>query len=388
MGSAEMRIAVVFSDYRGDLPSGEREVVRNECAALRRAGIEVDLVSASTDEGLRDPLYPLRAAGRVATGFGGSPLQHLRDLGPDIVHIHNLFPNFGSRWLAKLDLPLVVTLHNYRIVCSEGSLFRDGSPCTLCPDGAKWSGLRHRCYRDSAFATLPLALANRRSLPKNPLIERADRILVPSTLQRELLIRFGLDPERSRTSPNFVPDSPSADWASADIERSGWLYVGRLDAGKGILPLVNSWPAGEQLTVVGDGPLRTAVTRAASQDIHVIGPQLRSSVDHYLRSSEGLIFPSRHFETQGLVYLEALRAGTPTVAREGNAVAAAIREERSGRTYGRDDEIVRALQDVRADAPELRSRCLQTFEQRYSESVWQARRFAEYSDLLLTGSAH
>lgn len=72
------------------------------------------------------------------------------------------------------------------------------------------------------------------------------------------------------------------------------------------LTLVDSLPAGEQLTVVGDGPLRTAVTRAASQDIHVIGSQQRSSVDQYLRSSEGLIFPSRHFESQPLVYLEAL----------------------------------------------------------------------------------
>ena len=383
-----MRVAVVFSDYRRDLPSGEREVVRNECAALTRAGIEVHLASASTDEGLRDPLYSLRAAGRVATGFGDSPLERIRDLRPDIVHVHNLFPNFGSRWLAKLDLPLVVTLHNYRSVCAEGSLFRDGSPCTLCPDGAKWSGLRHRCYRDSAVATLPLALANRRGLLKNPLLERADRILVPSEFHRELLIRFGLDPNRSRTSPNFVPDSPTADYAYAETERSGWLYVGRLDAGKGILPLVNSWPEGEHLTVVGDGPLRTTVTSAARQGIHVIGSQPRSSVDHYLRRCEGLIFPSRHFESQPLVYLEALRAGTPTVARDGNAVAAAVREERSGRTYDRDDEIMLSLQGVRADASELTSRCRQTFEQRYSESVWQARRCAEYSDALTTGSAH
>lgn len=107
-----------------------------------------------------------------------------------------------------------------------------------------------------------------------------------------------------------------------------------------------------------------------------------------LRESEGLILPSRHFESQPLVYLGALRAGTRAVARDGNAVAAAVREKRSGSTYDRDDEIVLALRGVQADASESTSRCRQTFEQRYSHSVWQARRCAEYSDLLTTGSAH
>lgn len=386
MDAAGMRVAVVFSDYRKDLPSGEREVVRNECAALKRAGIEAHLVSASTDEGLRDPLYPLRAAGRVATGFGGSPLDRIRDLRPDVVHVHNLFPNFGSRWLAKLQLPLVVTLHNYRSVCAEGSLFREGAPCTLCPDGAKWSGLRHRCYRDSAAATLPLAVAMRRGLSKDPLISRAALILVPSDFHRDLLISYGLDPRRSRTSPNFVPMSNTSRPLSSVTPRSGWLYVGRLDAGKGILPFVQRWPEGEHLTVIGDGPLRTEVVRAAGPGVHVVGQQPRVSVDRILQESEGLVFPSRHFESQPLVYLEALRAGTPVVALEGNAVARAVSSEGTGVTYRDGAPVAEALSRIRTGHEELRARCLQMYEEKYAEDVWQLRRSTEYSQVFASQS--
>ncbi len=379
-----MRVAIVFSDYRSDLPSGEREVVRNECAALARAGVEGHLVSAATDVEQQDPLYPLRAAGRVATGLGGSPLDRILEIDPDVVHVHNLFPNFGTRWLAKLNLPLIVTLHNYRSICAEGSLFRAGSPCTLCPDGSRWSGMRHRCYRGSAAATLPLAIANRGGLHKNPLIERADRVLVPSDFHREMLIRYGLDPDRSLTSPNFVPDQVPEDPTPTVTERAGWVYVGRLDAGKGILELVESWPEGERLTVLGDGPLRDAIHRAAGPKIHVVGQQHRSAVDRSLRSAEGLIFPSRHFESQGLVYLEALRSGTPIVARVGNAVATAVSAERTGTCYGADGDIVDALRTIRADASALSARCFAMFSQQYSESVWRVRRRDEYTSVLAT----
>lgn len=377
-----MRVAVVYSDYRSGLPSGEREVVKNECAALARAGVDVHLVSAATDEGLRDHLYPLRAAGRVATGFGASPLDRILDIAPDLVHVHNLFPNFGTRWLVKTDLPIVVTLHNYRSVCSEGSLFRDGSPCTLCPDGSSWSALRHRCYRGSVTATLPLAFANRRGLSGNPLVGRADLILLPSAFHRDLLTRYGLDPERSRASPNFVPDSRQGETTAPGSERNGWVYVGRLDDGKGVLPLVKSWPEAERLTIVGDGPLRDAVEASAGSAVEVLGQQSRSAVERYLRESEGLVFPSRHFESQPLVYLEALQAGTPIVAREGNAVAAAVGGERTGVTYADDSGIVKALQVVRNAAAALTEKCLQVFEARYSESAWRTRRNAEYADVL------
>ncbi len=128
-----MRIALVHSFYRSDAPSGENVVVMLQAEALRTAGHEVLLVSRHTDEEMRSRLYDVRSAVRVATGVGPDPTAQLRRFRPDVVHVHNLFPNFGERLLASWEGPLVATLHNFRPVCANALLFREGQVCTKCP---------------------------------------------------------------------------------------------------------------------------------------------------------------------------------------------------------------------------------------------------------------
>ncbi|MDG4864954.1 glycosyltransferase, partial [Streptomyces sp. T-3] len=144
-----MRIAVVHSFYGSAAPSGENLVVAAQAEALRRAGHDVHLVTAATDDLADQPLYALRSATTVATGRGRSPLGRLRELAPDLVHVHNLFPNFGRAWVSSWRGPLVTSLHNYRPLCANGLLYREGALCTRCPDGDRWAGLRGGCYRES-----------------------------------------------------------------------------------------------------------------------------------------------------------------------------------------------------------------------------------------------
>src|SRR5262249_45510078 len=138
-----IRIAIVHSFYSSRQPSGENGVVESEVAALRAAGHDVRLFAARTDDLERDRLYPGKAAARGASGRGASPLTAVERFGPDVVHVHNLFPNIARRWVAGLRRPLVTTLHNFRPLCVNGLLYRDGHVCTLCPDGQRWSGLRY-----------------------------------------------------------------------------------------------------------------------------------------------------------------------------------------------------------------------------------------------------
>ena len=88
---ATIRIAMVHSFYSSAQPSGENTVVLNEVDALRRAGHEVALFAAHTDELEGEVFYKLRAGLRVATGYGRNPLKAIRDFSPDVVHVHNLF---------------------------------------------------------------------------------------------------------------------------------------------------------------------------------------------------------------------------------------------------------------------------------------------------------
>ena len=114
---AAMRIAIVHSYYSSAQPSGENVVVDLQADALRRAGHEVRVIGARTDEKSKEFAYSMRSAVRASTGLGASPSRQLLEFEPHVVHVHNLFPNFGSRWLEQWDGPVVATLHNFRSIC-------------------------------------------------------------------------------------------------------------------------------------------------------------------------------------------------------------------------------------------------------------------------------
>lgn len=376
-----VKVSLVFSDYRGQFPSGEREVVHAEHRALERAGLDVQLVTASTDAGMRLPFYGPRAAARVASGFGRSPLEDLESFAPDVVHVHNIFPNFGHRWLARLRRPLVLTLHNYRAICAQGSLYREGSPCTLCPDGRRWSAIRHRCYRDSAIATIPLALANAGGLSRDPLVQRADAVVVVSSRQQAIFRRYGLPEAKTILSPSFLPDSVLGTQGQSGV-RAGWLFVGRMDAQKGPLDLLAHWPTGEALTAVGDGPQLQAVRDAAPIGTLITGRASRETVVHLMTGVEGLVFTSTAYETQGLVYLEALAAGTPVISLRGSATADAVESEGTGVVIDDLSQFSEAMSEVRDRWQLFSQNCITSRVENYSEAVWVEQRLKLYSDLV------
>ena len=101
-----------------------------------------DLSRSTDQEAAGQSLYPVRAAYRTVTGRGPDPTPMLAAFAPDIVHIHNVVPNIGVDWAKRWPGPIVHTIHNYRPLCSNANLFRDGEKCTQCPDGKPLS--RHR----------------------------------------------------------------------------------------------------------------------------------------------------------------------------------------------------------------------------------------------------
>jgi glycosyltransferase involved in cell wall biosynthesis len=375
-----MRIALVHSFYNSATPSGENETVREQTAALKRAGHEVFLLAAHTDELQHAPLYPLRAAVTVATGVGRSPLTQLRALAPDVVHVHNLFPNFGRSWTGKWDGALVATLHNYRPMCAAGTLYREGTACTRCPDGDRWAGLRLGCYRRSKAATAPLAWAGRAGAAADRLLRRAERIVVLSEHSRDLYVQAGLEPERLEVIPNFVSEPESATPADPG-QPNAWAFVGRLSTEKGILPLLRRWPADQPLDVVGDGELRDACRSAAPDSVRFLSNLPRAEVRRRMAYWRGLVFPSRCWENAPLVYAEALAAGLPVLAFPGSTVAQAVQDCGTGAVVSWDEPFHPALAAAAKLFPSLRDICRRVFAERYAESVWAARTTQLYDDV-------
>jgi len=328
-----MKVAIVHSYYSSRQPSGENVVVDAQASALQDRGLDIMVIAARTDELESRRGYQVRAAVNVATGGGLSPVEQLTKFRPDIVHVHNLFPNWGTRWLRDWSGPLVATVHNFRPVCAAGTLFRDGEMCTLCPDTGSMNAVEHACYRGSRSATIPLALRTRGGVRRDILLSRADQVVVLSPRVRELYVSFGLPAERIEVIPNFVDDAGFQPGLAPGLE---WAYIGRLTEEKGVRGLTENWPEGAVLNIFGDGPLRLAVEAAAAEKpgVHYHGPISRDDVPVVLGRARGLIFPSECTEGFPTVYAEALAAGRTVVARTGNSVADDLQASGLGATYG------------------------------------------------------
>ena len=211
------RIAVVNSYYSSDRPSGENEQVKAQIAALRKSGNTVGVFAVSTDRTAAEPFYQIRAAARVASGVGrGVSRRDLYDFQPDLVHVHNLFPNFGRRWVHRLRVPLVATLQNYRPFCAEGLLHRDGRTCMDCFSGPL-PGLLNGCYRGHWYTTAPLTIAQ---LRRDPVLEVARLLIVLSATQADYLCQAGVDGARLAVVPNFVPTNTTTAQVQAVIAGS------------------------------------------------------------------------------------------------------------------------------------------------------------------------
>lgn len=372
--AGRLRVAVVHSFYRSDSPSGENAMVEAQVAALGRHGHEVRLFAVSSDDMTRSG--SLRAALTVASGAGPNPRAEIERWSPDVVHLHNTFPNLGRRWVEGLAAPVVATLHNYRPLCAAATLYRDGGPCTECRDVGRHRGLVHACYRRSRLATLPLTLGQRGAA--DPVLRSAQALVVLSAAQAAHYEAAGVPAERMHVVPNFVPD----DLAPAPGPGGRrWLYAGRLTEDKGIVDAVRAWPDEVPLLVVGEGPAAHAVTGAArAKDVAVRGPVPRREVQELLRASRGLLFPSRWSDPFGLVYAEALAAGTPVLATHPSAAAQSVLEDGSGVSCEViDPEVVRAA-DQRF--PQMRGSARAAFERSYTEDAHVAALLAVYCSVV------
>ena len=396
-----MRVALVHSYHHSDVPSGENVVVDAQVDALAAAGHEAIVVAQDNDTRSRRRTYPLEAAATVVTGLGPDPSEMLRRLAPDVVHVHNLFPNFGTRWLARWQGPLVATLHNFRPICPAGTLLRDGHHCTDCVT-TPMAAVRHRCFQHSRVASLPLALATRGGATRHPVVARADRLIAISDRAAAEYRAVGVEPRRLVVVPNAVPDEGGAgDGAQRSSTRWGsevrstvehevaprWLFVGRLSAEKGARELLERWPAGLPIDLVGAGEIGAELAAAFAHrpEVRFLGAMPNAQVRALVGRYTGLVVPSLWAEAgPPLTYVEALASGVPVVAVAGNGAADDVAARGTGLVVGKDGwgersdggfgtdsaELAVALKDVQRDRARLSPHCRAVYEAHYSTGAW------------------
>jgi glycosyltransferase involved in cell wall biosynthesis len=370
----EVKIAVIHSFYQSKVPSGENTAVMNQVDALRADGNEVHLISAYTDLLKNDWLYSVKAGLRISSGIGRNPLDDLDRIKPDVVHTHNLFPNFGWRWLEDWDGPLVSTLHNYRTLCASGTFFRDGKSCTLCLEKTSAQAVKHGCYRRSRIGTIPLAIQNFQPEIRSLQLSRPDKFVLLSDRSKQNFSRY-LDARKVSVIPNFIPSTT----AGISTKRENfWLYVGRLSPEKGVSELISSWPRSHILCIVGAGPLEEELKKISGQNIRFLGTKTRIEIDHLMSSAKGLVIPSLWSEGLPTVYLEALANCTPVLTLSGNSAADDLLRSRAGVVLS-DQSWSHGIDEILADWKSFSEKSRNWFEKFYTSESWLSNIYEIYN---------
>ena len=327
----QVKVGVIHTHYQQ--PGGEDQVCAAEVALLRERGHEV--AELTFDNRNLEDLPPWRQAG--LTLWNQEAYQRVREAirehRPDILHVHNTFPLASPAVIhaAKAEgVPVVMTLHNYRLLCVNALFFRQGRVCEDCLGRLPWRGVLHGCYRDTRPASAVVAgmLTLHRALSTWNLV---DRFIALTAFARGRFLAAGFPPEKVAVKPNFVHPDPGPGEG-----RGGYaLFVGRLSPEKGVFTLLEAWRrlGGRiPLKVVGDGPLMAEVSRRARgiPGVEILGRKGTAEVYALMGEASFLVFPSECYEGFPMTIAEAFACGLPVIASRLGAMAEIVEEGRTG----------------------------------------------------------
>jgi glycosyltransferase involved in cell wall biosynthesis len=332
-----VKIAIVHNAYQQ--PGGEDAVFEQECRMLEHAGHNVVTYCRSnwdTDgyRGIRRIGLAKRTvwASDTRRGF----LRLLQQEKPDVVHVHNTFvmisPSIYSA-CSEARVPVVQTLHNYRLLCPAGTFFRDGKVCEECLVSSLWRGVQHACYHQSfsASAVVALMLASHRL--RDTWRREISCFVALSEFARNKFVEGGLPREKIFVKPNFVSPDPGARSGPGDYA----LFAGRLSPEKGVSTILAAWkrlPRSIPLFVIGGGPDREQLQAQAARDglsqVHFKGQLSREQTLAAINNARFAVIPSEWYETFCMAIAESFACSTPVICSRMGVMQELVNDGRTG----------------------------------------------------------
>ncbi len=301
--------------------------------------------------------------------------QKLQEFQPDIVHVHNTIPLISPSVYAacnNVGIPVIHTLHNYKLICPGAYLYRQGKVCEDCIGKVIPSpSVVNSCYRgsrsQSAITAIGLAFNQlRKTYQKN-----IDIYITLTSFARQKFIEAGLPAEKVAVKPNFV----SSDIQVGEHAGGYALFVGKLVKYKGIETLLKAWHLLDEtipLKVVGQGPLEILLKSNLPQGVEYLGSIPRDKVIHLMQNASALIFPSEWHEPFGMVAVEAFATGLPVIGSRIGGIPEIVRDGYSGWNFTPNDaeNLVKTVKLAWSDTSELKRRgfiARQQYEDYYSQ---------------------
>jgi glycosyltransferase involved in cell wall biosynthesis len=356
---------------------GEDCCFEEERDYLRAHGHEVVEYVRRNDE--MTQLNPLAAA--AATLWNRKAAREVLELiqreRPAVMHNTNTFPVISPaacHAAHRAGVPVVQALQNYRWLCANGYLMRDGGPCETClSKRLPWQAVVHRCYRDSAAASSVVVGMQMLHHRLGNFISKVDAFFAPTEFARQRFIAGGFPADRTHVKLNFV----SCDPGEGAGEGGYVFFAGRLSPEKGVATMLDAWrldPALPRLVIAGDGPLAASVQTAAERDgrIEWRGALPLAEVHKLMAAASAVMMPSLWYETFGRTIVEAFAVGTPVIASRLGAMAELVEDGRTGFHFRAGDAAdlaakVRRVQQLKAsELATMRRTARTSYESRFT----------------------
>jgi glycosyltransferase involved in cell wall biosynthesis len=343
-----VRILFIHNHYQHE--GGEDVAVELEISLMKQMGHSVEVLFFSNDD-IQDAISKLKFGIRAFYNAHSLKVtsEKMKAFKPDVVHVHNLFFNASPSVLfaaKKHHIPVVLTIHNYRLVCANALLMRDGHVCELCLEKTfPLSGIKYKCYRNSAAESAFVTAVTGVHKLFNSWNNNITQYISLTHFAKNKLLHSSLKPHEDKISvvPNFVPDPEIGSWPRENY----FLYVGRLSKEKGVDVLVEAFREmpGESLLIVGNGPEKASLEEQYSscRNICFAGKKTKPEVLSLMKKSAALIFPSVCYEGLPFTILEAFSTGTPVIASNLGAMAEMIQDGYNGFHFKVND--VQGLKD-------------------------------------------
>ncbi len=261
----------------------------------------------------------------------------VKEARPQVAHLHNIYHHLSPsilRVLRRHHIPVVMTLHDLRLLCPAIHMLRDGEVCEKCRGGKLYNAVRYGCVKESRAASLLASVETFHQRVRRLYEDTVDVFLCPSRFIRDKYISWGYPAAKLRHLPNFVDlDLWNPRHLNNNQKQDAYLYFGRLSKEKGLRTLLDAQALWEkeyrsgkmtdpplQLLMAGSGPceenMRARAAQLELETVTFLGSLDRTELQQALGRSRFSVLPSECYENGPMAALESLACGRPLVGTD------------------------------------------------------------------------
>lgn len=381
-----MRVLIAHNYYQQ--AGGEDAVVAEELALLQRNNVTVELYAKNNQ--IIDSMPRLRLAADTLWSRNSVKeiLAKIENFAPDIIHTHNTFPLISPSLYyaaAEYNIPVVQTLHNFRLFCAQAMFMRDGKVCEDCLGKLPWRGVMRGCYRGSKTQSAVVVGMQGLHRMLGTYQHKVTRYIALNQFCSDKFVEAGLPSSRMTIKPNFI-DLPTSSEAQ---QRHGGLFVGRLSTEKGLATLAEAAAIYPQahIDIIGSGPQQAMLEGRPNLVLH--GWQAPPAIYQHMHRAAYLVMPSIWYENFPRTLVEAFACGLPVIASRMGAMAELIHDEYTGLLFdpGDPNDLANKLKWADSHPEAMQKMGIEArweYEHKYTSAINFKQLIAIYEDAIQT----